>query len=104
MVENSKGNIEIGERPRQEDFSDVPHIFANGFGIGLSNSDISLVLKLDGRPVQVVHLSYTLAKTLEKKMGNSVQQFEKAVGREMLITDEIDVAFAKLQEDEEREG
>ncbi|MEX2472259.1 MAG: hypothetical protein WEA34_08780 [Gemmatimonadota bacterium] len=104
MVDNPRRNEEDTSVTAQSDLIDVPHVYANGFQIGVSNADISLVLKLDNRPTHVVHLSYTLAKTLEKKIGGVVAQFEEAVGRDMLVTDEVDKAFRALADSKAEPG
>lgn len=104
MVDNSGRNDDDGPVTARSDLIEVPHVYANGFQIGVSNADISLVLKLDNRPTHVVHLSYTLAKTLEKKIGGVIAQFEEAVGRDMLVTDEVDKAFRALAESKAEEG
>jgi hypothetical protein len=84
-----------GERPLPDAFrvgtsGEIPEIYANGFSIGLSNADVVLVLVRSARPIQTVHMSYTLAKTLHLKLATLVNEFEEAVGREMLTTDDVD--------------
>ena len=64
------------------DVADTPHVYTNGF------------LKVDNQPVIVLHMSYTLAKTLAKMTGEMVKKFETAVGRDMLVTADVDAAFA----------
>lgn len=77
--------------------SETPRFYANGFAVRASNADVRIVLMLDGRPVQVTHLSYTLAKTLVKKLGVFVDDFETKVGREMLTTDDVTAAYAEKE-------
>jgi hypothetical protein len=73
---------------------EVPKIYTNGFGVGLSNADIIIVFQRFGpNPVAVVNLSYTLAKTLAQRLGTLVAEFENAIGgQEILTTDRIDKA------------
>ncbi len=78
--------------------ADVPKIYTNGFGVGLSNADIVIILQRFGNPVAVLNLSYTLAKTLAQKLGGVVADFEsKIAGQEILTTDRIDAALSKDQ-------
>ncbi|MDO8677786.1 MAG: hypothetical protein Q7R30_04380 [Acidobacteriota bacterium] len=77
---------------------ELKHIYANGFGVGLTNADVSVVLQLSGRPIKVLHLSYTLAKTLAEKLGQVVKEFETAIDTKLVTTDKVDEAFKKLQE------
>ena len=69
---------------------DVPTFYSNGFAIGLTNADVAIIWSLTNRPIQVSHLSYTLAKTLHIKLGDVVKKFEEGVGQEMLTTDKVD--------------
>ena len=71
----------------------LPHIYTNGFQIALTNADVNLVLKVDNQPTHVVRMSFTLAKTLHQKMGATILKFEKATGRKMLVTTDVDEAF-----------
>ena len=80
------------------DAADLPHLYTNGFQVSVTNADISLILKLDQRPTHVINLSYTLAKTLSVKMAGVVSQFEEAVGRDMLTTEQVDEAFRAMVE------
>ena len=75
---------------------DVPKIYANGFGVGLTNADIIIIFQRFGpNPVAVVNLSYTLAKTLAQRLGALVSEFEAKVAcQEILTTDRIDAATA----------
>jgi hypothetical protein len=75
------------------DVAETPHIYANGFQLNVTNADMGLILKLDNQPVAVVHMSYTMAKTLHKITGDVVTKFEKAVGRDMLTTRDVDSAM-----------
>ena len=79
-----------------EELQGLPHLYANGFQLGLTNADVNLVLKLNNRPVGVLNLSYTLSKTLHEKIGGLISRFEKASGRKMLVTEDVDAAFAGL--------
>jgi hypothetical protein len=75
----------------------VPKVYANGFGLGLSNADVFIVFQRFGNnPAAVVNLSYTLAKTLAQRMGALVSELEAAIGQQnILTTDRIDAAFTK---------
>ncbi|MCZ7595344.1 MAG: hypothetical protein M5U16_10870 [Hyphomicrobium sp.] len=75
--------------------SDVPQIYANGFINALSNGDILTVLERNNKPVAVLNLSFTVAKTLGISLSQTVAQFEEATGRNMLTTHEVDAALAQ---------
>src|SRR5687767_14094391 len=86
--------------------ADVPKVYANGFGVGLSNADIFVVFqRFVPNPVAVVNLSYTLAKTLAQRLGRVVSEFERVIGEQnILTTDRIDDAFKKDKAKSEAEG
>lgn len=66
---------------------------ARGFGLGLSNADVHLVLQFASQPVAIVNLSFTLAKTLAQRLGRVVSEFESTMNTELVTTDKIDEAF-----------
>jgi len=71
----------------------IPKQYANGFSIGLSNADSYVLFQLDGLPVVLMHISYTLAKTLYKKLERMVSEFETNMDQELLTTDQVDEIF-----------
>lgn len=75
----------------------VPKIYINGFGLGLSNADVHLVLQFASQPVAIVNLSFTLAKTLAQRLGRVVSEFESTMNTELVTTDKIDEAFKAKQ-------
>jgi hypothetical protein len=82
----------------------VPKIYTNGFALGFSNADVMIVLNRFGqRPVAVVNLSYTLAKTLAQRLGVLISEFESKAKQSMLTTDRID-ELMKSDRPDENEG
>ncbi|MEQ1935171.1 MAG: hypothetical protein ABL962_15025 [Fimbriimonadaceae bacterium] len=82
----------------------VAKIYANGFAVGTGNADMFILLQRFGRPMAIVNLSYTLAKTLSQKLGGMVAEFEQKVGGQpMLTTDRIDKAVASAAESNDEE-
>jgi hypothetical protein len=73
----------------------VQKIYANGFALGLGNADMYVLLQFFGKPTAVVNLSYTLAKTLQDRLGQVIAGFEARTERKMLKTDEVDAAFGR---------
>ncbi|WP_439555139.1 hypothetical protein [Dyadobacter sp.] len=68
---------------------EIPKIYANGFICARSNSDVMLVLQLNGQPSTVVNLSFTSAKTLAKNLQGIVDQIESLMGQQVMTIDEI---------------
>ena len=73
----------------------IPKIYANGFAVGLTNADVTIVLQLSGQPVALLNISFTLAKTLAQKVGGVVSAFEEAIQQNLVTTDEVSKALKK---------
>jgi hypothetical protein len=69
--------------------SPIPRLYANGFMIAQSASDMSLILLLNGSPVSVLSLSYITAKSLATDLSASLKAFEVAIGQEIKTVNEI---------------
>lgn len=89
---------QVADRLSNAISGDVPKLYANGFALSMSNSDIILVLERNGAAQAVVNLSFTTAKTLLVKLGGTIGTLESASGRPMLITDEVESFLAQSQE------
>jgi len=68
---------------------ELPKTYANGFQVVMSNSDVSLLLIQNNVPVAVVNMSYTVAKTLSKKVGELIEKLETRSGQPIMTTDDI---------------
>jgi hypothetical protein len=67
----------------------VPTIYANGFVVFLSISDVGLVLQANGREVCVLNMSYTMAKSIVEKLGASIRDFEEKTGNNIMTSEFI---------------
>jgi hypothetical protein len=74
--------------------SDAPKIYANGFALGMSYSDITVVLEANSQTAGVLNLSFTCAKTLAQKLAGIISQLEEKSGRQIMTTDDIEKMFA----------
>jgi len=72
-------------------------IYANGFALGMTNADAFIVLQQFGRPVAIVSVSYTLAKTLSQKFAGLVKEWETKTNAELQTTDMIDMKFKEAK-------
>lgn len=82
----------------------VPEIYANGFAVGLSGADGSVILERNGSPVAILNVSYTLAKTLALALGTAVSNFEQNTGQQLLTTHDVDRLFRKKVDEEKDDG
>lgn len=87
--------IKIGGKPIEGYFEDalndpeVPKIYANGFSNGLGTGDVTIVFQLSQKPVAVVNVSFTVAKTLAQKINSMILSLENDTGNTIMTTDEI---------------
>jgi hypothetical protein len=75
----------------------VSQIYFNGFVNNMSSGDVLTVLERNGKPVVVLNMSYTVAKTFALALGQLISQFESGVERNILTTHEVESAFARIQ-------
>jgi hypothetical protein len=72
----------------------VLKIYGNGFICLNSNADMAVIIQINQKPVAVINLSFTTAKTLGEKLGQMVRDFEKKTGNTIMT---IDVINEKLK-------
>jgi hypothetical protein len=83
-------NEQIEDRATKALSSDnVPKLYINGFIIFFGQGDIGLVFEQNNKPTATVNMSYTLAKTLVEKLGNTIRDFEEKTGNIIMTTDYI---------------
>lgn len=68
----------------------TPEIYANGFSVAHGNADIVLILQRNGVNVQVVNMSFTLAKTLSQIVGSVIDRIEIDGNFKIKTTKELD--------------
>lgn len=73
----------------------VPHLYANGFVVTASTTDLLTTLELNGAPVATVNLSFTAAKSLAISLGGQIAQIEDVMGQEIRSSQDIDAAIAR---------
>lgn len=62
----------------------VPHIYANGFMVGQTATDMSVVLLTNATPGAVLHMSYGSAKSFVEDLQQAIKSFESATGQTIL--------------------
>jgi hypothetical protein len=67
----------------------LPRFYLNGFSTTLGSSDVLVVLKQNNKPIALVNMSYTIAKSLSEKLANSISILEKLTGNTIMTTDDI---------------
>lgn len=67
----------------------VTSLYTNGFIIFVGQSDMGVILQKNGKDTAVINMSFTLAKTLAEKLGNTVREFEEKTGTLIMTTDVV---------------
>jgi hypothetical protein len=80
----------------------VQRLYINGFSVGMSLSDIYMVVETAGIPSAVILLSFTTAKTLVDTLGKVVSQFEEMTGQKLLTMEDIQKALEAKSEGERK--
>ncbi len=55
----------------------IPSIYANGFNVGTTYSDVNILFHINGRPNLSLNLSFISAKTLYTSLKDILDKFEK---------------------------
>ena len=77
---------------------DIPGHYFNGFQIGLSNSDISLLIMNNGTPQAHLNMSYTTAKSLKVMLADAIDRLEKATDHKLMTTEYIESKLSKFDQ------
>lgn len=94
--ENERVNeSNFAERVQSALSAPVPHLYANGFVVSGTSSDIVTVLELNGSPVATLNLSFTSAKSLVVMLGGQIAQFEEFMQQEIKTSADIEAAAAR---------
>lgn len=75
----------------------IPEIHFNGFINALGQGDTLIILTRHGRPVARLTASYTVAKTLAKKLAEMIVGLEQNTGNVIMTTDEISASAQKRE-------
>lgn len=72
------------------EIENVPQTYFNGFAVTLGTGDVLISLMRNGKPVQVVQCSYTVAKTLSLGLTEVVATLEEITGNKIMTTHFVD--------------
>ncbi len=70
-------------------FAEAPFLYANGFVNGLGLTDAYIVLQANARPVAVVNLSMSVAKTLGQNLLAMIESYEQHTNQTVPTVDEL---------------
>lgn len=75
----------------------MPRLYANGFGLAQSASDISVVVLHNNVPTGMISMSYISAKSLLEDLGTALQGIEEALGQSIPTIGEVGEKLQKTQ-------
>jgi hypothetical protein len=75
----------------------VPRLYANGFVVAQTNSDVSVMLLLNGAPTALVSMSFISAKTLIEEMSRAMKFLEDSLGQEIPTMNEVAGKLSAMQ-------
>jgi hypothetical protein len=78
---------------KDSDSQPIPKLYINGFGVGISYSDIYIMAQTAGEPTAFIMLSFTTAKTLAQELGKVVAEFEEKTNQDLLTMADIQKAL-----------
>lgn len=70
-------------------------LYFNGFSMALSTGDVVITLLLQGRPIQTLNVSYTVAKTLATALSAAIEQLEKRTNQPIMTVQTVNEALKK---------
>jgi hypothetical protein len=79
----------------------VPRLYANGFILAQSASDISIIMLTNGAAVGVLSVSLIAGKTLAVELSRALSSVEKALGETIPTMEEV---HQRLRAAEEQHG
>lgn len=77
----------------------IPKMYMNGFHVSVGNSDVVMVMLLNGQAIGTLNMSYTVSKTLVEKLGSVMGAFETASKRSIMTTEDAEKILAEAKND-----
>ena len=79
----------------------IPNGYFNGFEMSLTGADVMMVLKLNNNAIVQLNTSFTVAKTLAKKLSKIMEAFESSSNQRIMDTEEVITALDLLSKKRE---
>lgn len=88
---------------RENDDNNVFHpdsqpLYFNGFTVAIGTGDVVIALQLNGKPIQVLNTSYTVAKTLAEGLSKIIGELEQKTGSTIMTIQTIAKAMSQANE------
>jgi len=69
---------------------DMPSIYFNEFGVGISKNDVFILLRRNGKEEAILNASHVTAKSLANALDEAITDFEVRTKQKILIPEEIE--------------
>ena len=79
---------------------ELPHIYFNAFANSLGSGDVTIVLQQGKVPIAVLSTSFTVAKTLVRKLGELVAFLEERTAQTIMTSDDVAEKLSKGSEND----
>ena len=73
-----------------------PDIYCNGVEVGLTLSDMSVNILMDGQRQCRLHMSFTTAKTFAEHLSEAVAQFEQLADHSIMTMSDVEKALKPI--------
>lgn len=73
----------------------IQKIYTNSFSLGLSSSDLFLILMVNGQPSHQLNMSLVTARSIIKAMSKALDDFEKKTGINVPDINEVQNLLSK---------
>ena len=96
MPQDSKESMSLIQLAIEND--NIETVYANGFQAAAGDVDVLMVLTKNGKPVQKLNMSYSMAKSMSKGLGDIINSIEKAADIEIKTSDDFTKAIQSVGE------
>jgi hypothetical protein len=76
---------------------DIPKLYANAFECALGTGDVALLLRNADKTVGIVNVSYTVAKTLSRRLNELITFLESKSGNPIMTSEQVEKALRPKQ-------
>jgi len=85
-----EGSLMASEFDENEDYIEEEEYYFNGFGIGISKTDVLIYLTRNGKREIVLNASHITAKSLAIALTKAMDDFEIKINSKILLSEDIE--------------
>lgn len=88
---------QLQEQARAWLHAPVTRFYTNGFAIAQSNSDVTLIMLLNGAPIAIANMSFISAKSLSDELGKTIKILEESIDQKIPNMNEMAEKLSKAR-------